>query len=363
MNTFIWNKNFMTNIVEIDDQHKVLVEIINKISEGVLNNKKSSIDLDVLLKELMEYTKYHFEEEEELAKKSNVDNSHQEKHIKEHTNFVERVVFLSNDITSKDVTQITFLLDFLINWLAYHILVTDKNLARQIEAIESGVNPKEAYELQEKNSDSSIEPLLSALDSLINQVSQKNEELLHLNSSLEVKVKERTKELENANNKLEELSLTDELTKIPNRRLCMQVLNKFWDTSTLLSCIMLDVDHFKAVNDTYGHDAGDEVLQILARTFTNVARNDDIVCRLGGDEFFIICLDTNIEGAMVLAEEIHSKVNQLKVPTGDGFWQGSVSIGVASKSSEMNSCEELMKVADNGVYAAKSDGKNCIRRG
>lgn len=361
MGTFVWSENFLTGIDSVDTQHKTLVDITNKISECVLTNKKPSIKIGDLLAELMAYTKYHFEDEEALAKRANVDERHNDKHKKEHASFIERVVFLTSERGADKAVEINFLLDFLINWLAYHILVTDKNLARQIAAIQSGLSPQEAYDREEKKSNASVEPLLNALDRLINQVSQKNEELLEMNKSLEIKVKERTQELENLNAKLEKLSITDELTDIPNRRLCMQVLSSVWNDSDSLSCIMLDVDYFKEVNDTYGHDVGDTVLQIIAKTFVGAVRTDDIVCRLGGDEFFVICLNTNLQGAMILAKEIHSQVNKLKIPTGSEFWHGSVSIGVASKTATMQHSEDLMKMADDGVYAAKNAGKNCIK--
>ena len=361
MSTFKWDDNFMTGISEVDSQHRTLVDIVNNISDYAINNKKETLDINQLLEQLKNYTMYHFKEEEELARKANVDSRHNEKHIKEHMAFVDKVVFLSKNINNKKIDELNFLLDFLINWLAYHILVTDKNLAKQIEAIESGSSPKEAYENEEKNIDDSVEPLLNALDRLINQVSQKNEELQQMNKSLEKKVKERTQELEKVNAKLEKLSLTDELTDIANRRLCMQVLDSLWDDENLISCIMLDVDHFKGVNDTYGHDKGDEVLQVLAKTFVGAVRNDDIVCRLGGDEFLIICVNTDLDGAMILAKEVHRQVNQLKIPTGSEFWYGSVSIGVASKTKEMDLSAELIKVADDSVYAAKNAGKNCIK--
>lgn len=355
----------MTGIDEVDTQHKTLVDIINKISEYVIGNKQATLNINDLLVELMEYTKYHFDEEEAMFLKAKLDERHCEKHIQEHKLFIERATFLSNDISSTKAADLGSLLDFLMNWLAYHILVVDKNMAKQIAAIKLGKSPKEAYEQEEQKSDESVSPLLNALDRLIGQVSQKNKELLELNKSLELKVKERTKELEEANLTLKALSFTDELTNIPNRRLCMQVLNSFWNDASKehmsLSCIMMDADHFKSVNDTYGHDMGDEVLRVLSRVFINTARNDDIVCRLGGDEFLIICQNTNLDGAMVLAKEIHKKVNELKIPTGSDFWHGSVSIGVATKTDDMSSCEELIKAADNGVYAAKKAGKNRIR--
>jgi len=126
-------------------------------------------------------------------------------------------------------------------------------------------------------------------------------------------------------------------------------------------CMMIDADHFKEVNDTYGHDAGDLVLRELATALKHAVRSDDIVCRLGGDEFFIICPQTDKAGGMHFAETICQSIAALRVPTGDGAWQGSVSIGVAARSDEMDNLDELMKLADEGVYLAKKAGKNCVR--
>ena len=363
MNTFVWGDHFMTGISEIDNQHRTLVDIINKIGDLVVDNKKDFLKINSLLDELMSYTKYHFEEEEKIFLKVNGDKRHFEKHVNEHTMFIEKVVFLSKGIGSNEENgDLNFLLTFLIHWLAYHILVTDQNLARQVASIESGISPEVAFEIEEKKSTQSVEPLLSALHTLLDQVTQKNNELFQFNKSLEIKVQERTKELERLNIKLEKLSLSDELTNIANRRLCMQVLNDFWKyENEELSCIMIDVDYFKKVNDTYGHDAGDKVLCMLSQLFVHTIRSDDTVCRLGGDEFLIICQHTNIEGAKILAQEILDKVNELKIRVGSGFWHGSVSIGIASKNEKMSRCEELIKAADDGVYTAKHDGKNCIR--
>jgi hemerythrin len=124
---------------------------------------------------------------------------------------------------------------------------------------------------------------------------------------------------------------------------------------------MIDADHFKEVNDTYGHDAGDSVLIKLAKTLQHSLRNDDIVCRLGGDEFFVICPNTDREGGMYIAELTRKVVSELRVHTGGEPWHGSVSIGVASRSPDMESCDELIKAADKCLYAAKEAGKNCVR--
>jgi diguanylate cyclase (GGDEF)-like protein len=229
------------------------------------------------------------------------------------------------------------------------------------------MSAKDAYESKEKSKDKATQLLINAMTGLFEQVSEKNKALVELNQSLEGKVNLRTKELSDANIHLEELSLTDVLTELPNRRHAMRFLASLWkestETNTPLVCMMLDADHFKAVNDTYGHDAGDLVLKELAMTLKNALRNDDIVCRLGGDEFFVICPNTNKKGGLYTAELIHQAVNKLAVPTGGEPWHGSISIGVACRTDEMKDFEELIKVADNGVYAAKNAGKNCVRLG
>jgi len=176
---------------------------------------------------------------------------------------------------------------------------------------------------------------------------------------------EKTLALSKANQKLGELALTDVLTGLSNRRYAMQNLKRLWDESIennlFLACMMIDADGFKKVNDSYGHDAGDVVLCQLANELKYTVRTDDIVCRLGGDEFLIICPDTDEEGAKNIADIIHTKISQLTVKVADGVWHGSVSIGVAVKTDSMKKPEDLIKTADRGVYAAKSAGKNCVR--
>jgi len=139
----------------------------------------------------------------------------------------------------------------------------------------------------------------------------------------------------------------------------------FWDESSEslapLVCIMIDADHFKAVNDNYGHDAGDAVLTTLAQTLQHAFRTDDVVCRLGGDEFFAICPNTDLDGGLHIAEVVRSTVAELRVPTGGEPWRGSVSMGVAARGAEMVTCDELIKAADQGVYVAKQAGKNCVK--
>ncbi len=366
MASFHWDNHFITGLNEVDEQHHHLVDIINKFGDLVTQNKVNADDIEMIFKELVEYTQYHFDEEEALMAKLCIDQRHKNKHIEIHKKFVVDVVSMHSEISSGHAsTTPKDLLDFLVNWLAFHILVTDKNMANQINAIQAGVGATEAYEKEEHESDDATRPLVNALSDLFDHVSARNKELVKLNQSLEEKVTERTKELSEANKQLEELSLTDALTELPNRRYATQCLSKLWQESikndTPITCMMIDADHFKEINDNYGHDSGDTVLFELSKTLQHSVRNDDIVSRLGGDEFLIICPATNKEGGMYLAEQVLKKVTALKVPTGSGAWHGSVSIGVAIRTDDMKNYEELIKLADESVYLAKQAGKCCVR--
>jgi diguanylate cyclase (GGDEF)-like protein len=319
-----------------------------------------------LFTELVNYTKYHFGDEEQIMFRTGVDARHISAHLHAHQAFLHDITLQRNSITSHRLEDSQSLLDYLVHWLAYHILGMDQNMARQVQAIQRGSTAAEAYEVEEKASADNTEPLLNALAGLVKQISRRNQQLYELTISLEQKVEERTRQLQVANDHLQELALTDTLTGLPNRRQARRQLSLYWQEAISdnipLACMMIDADHFKEVNDQYGHDAGDFVLRELARTLRDTVRNDDIVCRLGGDEFFIICLHTTLDGSWHLAEQLRAKVSCMQVQTGPGVWKGSISIGVAERTAGMATYDELIKHSDDALYLAKQAGKNCVRK-
>ena len=365
MESFHWDKNFMTGLETVDRQHHHLVDILNKFEDHLSKDKLETVEIEAIFAELFRYSKFHFEEEIELMSTNHIDQRHIDTHIKAHDDFAQEIEFMKLRTSLDNQSEVQHLLDFLVNWLVYHILGTDQNMARQIRAIQSGIAPNEAYDAEDRESDNATEPLLISLRTLFQLVSAQNKKLFQLNQSLEIKVDKRTKELSIANRRLEEMALTDVLTGLPNRRHAIRKLAFLWDESldadTSLVCMMIDADNFKQVNDTYGHDAGDLVLQELADTLKVAIRSDDIACRIGGDEFLIICPNTNKEGGLIVAEHIRDSVSNLRVTTGDGYWHGSISIGMAFRSPNMNRYEDMIKTADTCVFDAKRAGKNCVR--
>ncbi|GIB49171.1 GGDEF family protein [Vibrio cholerae] len=118
---------------------------------------------------------------------------------------------------------------------------------------------------------------------------------------------------------------------------------------------------FKAVNDHHGHDVGDKVLTTIANMLRDHFRSDDLVCRLGGDEFLVICPETNTAGGVYIAEQVCRAIQQHVISIEDNLcWQGSVSMGVAEFDPKMKEHHELLRAADQAVYLAKNSGKNRV---
>jgi hemerythrin len=184
-----------------------------------------------------------------------------------------------------------------------------------------------------------------------------------LNDHLEELVEERTRELSEANAQLEQIALTDIMTGLPNRRAAFERLANLWQEAVSLACFMVDADHFKAINDGFGHESGDVVVKHIGLCLQQNARRQDLVARLGGDEFLVICPGTDLGEALRLGETLRRAVSELKVyvAEGQGCWSGSVSVGVAARSASTADIEALVALADEGVYLAKREGKNCVR--
>jgi diguanylate cyclase (GGDEF)-like protein len=186
-------------------------------------------------------------------------------------------------------------------------------------------------------------------------------------ASLERKVAQRTEQLAEANQRLKELSVTDPLTGLANRRRLQQVLQATWRqahrTSTPVGLAMIDVDYFKLYNDHYGHAAGDRCLQRVAARLSQNIRDVDLAARYGGEEFAIVMPNTDITAARQMAERLHTAVLDLAEPHAlDVEHIVTVSIGVAAMiPPDHSNAEHLLEAADVQLYRAKRAGRNRVK--
>jgi diguanylate cyclase (GGDEF)-like protein len=163
-----------------------------------------------------------------------------------------------------------------------------------------------------------------------------------------------------------ELATTDSLTGLASRRHILDIAERSLIEGRRrgeeLSIIMVDVDHFKVINDQHGHDAGDEALKLVATRCAPLLRAGDVMGRFGGDEFVVLLPRTSLDGALALAERLRSEVSRVTGPLGSYAGVLSLSLGVASSGVHADLLT-LLRAADAGLYAAKKDGRGCVRAG
>lgn len=164
--------------------------------------------------------------------------------------------------------------------------------------------------------------------------------------------------------RMKELAIIDELTGIYNRRFFYLAANKEIDRAVRyhksLSLILIDIDHYKDVNDHFGHIAGDKVLQRLTQVIQKELRESDIFSRYGGEEFLILLANAEIKDAVAVAERLREKVEELQVRYNEEEISVTISLGVTQLTAERNTLQELIAVVDQALYGAKQKGRNRV---
>ena len=196
----------------------------------------------------------------------------------------------------------------------------------------------------------------------ITELDKKNQELSEMLELLQ----QSNYKVELQNQELEVLATKDSLTGCLNRRAFFAKAEQYMAGSTAegfnLACIMVDIDLFKSINDSYGHAVGDEVIKYLAKTLKSATRGDDAVCRYGGEEFCMLLPNCDIEKTSIIAERIRHKIVEdgaKSIAQAPGI-RISASFGVSDLTCGANNIEELISQADRALYIAKEGGRNCL---
>ena len=197
----------------------------------------------------------------------------------------------------------------------------------------------------------------------INTIFNRQETIETLNTDLEIKIKKRTKELEESVKKLNELASIDFLTKVANRRYFFNISEELFliakKDNIDLSLITIDIDFFKQINDNYGHVVGDEVLKLVANKISKNIRADDIFARIGGEEFVILLNKTNKENAFLIAEEIRIIIEKTIYVHENININVTISSGISQMENKDENINNIMIRADEALYKCKENGRNC----
>ncbi|NOQ16053.1 MAG: bacteriohemerythrin, partial [Methyloprofundus sp.] len=473
IDVFPWNKNFDTGIAEIDEQHKVLVKLINQLATH-LGNESDLDSLDKTFAELADYAVYHFQSEERIWERYFPSDSSLKSHKETHASFVKLVLELKAEEAYKPINEvIEDLLSFLTHWLAHHILDNDMRMSKVVAAIRSGFSLQSAEQKADKemsgvmgvvldttlsmydhlcartldlkreiNERSKVEKQLRLASSVFENtldgicITDTNNLIVSINpafqqitgySAAEVigknpsmlssgkqgpgfyadmwqtistngywqgEIWNRRKQGEvypelltilpivddsrvithyiglfrdisyskKQQEKLELMAHYDVLTQLPNRILLADRFSRAVAHSkrskTQLAVCFLDLDDFKPVNDTYGHEMGDQLLIEVATRIKASIRDEDTVSRHGGDEYVLLIgdLDSFTQCAVMLDRIIHSLaqpyiIDQQEITIG-------ASIGVSLASIDDTDLDTLMRQADQAMYQAKLAGRN-----
>ncbi len=171
-------------------------------------------------------------------------------------------------------------------------------------------------------------------------------------------------EIAKQNKELQKLASYDPLTGILNRRALFEGFNELiedaQESDNCISCLMVDIDHFKLINDGYGHSTGDIAIKLMAETLTDMVRPEDIVGRYGGEEFVIVLKNMPKEEALELAQRIRLKVEGIRIPVGIETLSFTSSFGVATYHSGYVTADDMVDKADKALYVAKETGRNKV---
>ena len=238
-----------------------------------------------------------------------------------------------------------------------HLLHPLRTLTREAEEMAKGVWRDSSR--QTGPSQQSTDPMPRAFHVLLSGLQDSQQEA----EANRQQLAKQNEQLQRANEVLAQLSITDGLTRLHNHRFFQEQFKRETRradrTETPLSMLLLDIDDFKKLNDRFGHEVGDAILQTLARIMDQSVRMTDLVARYGGEEFVVLASGTTLEGAIALGEKIRMEVERRSIPIAPAgpSVQVTLSCGVAQYNGDP---KRFFRAADRALYRAKAEGKNCL---
>lgn len=246
-------------------------------------------------------------------------------------------------------------------WMFYMLGVPLNRITKHIRRITDG--DLDVGDIDVGNRKDELGQLSNAFNTMHDTIKRQIKELNAHREILEQEVKERTKDLELANKKLELISKTDELTGLPNRREMNETIanemGRSARTHKPFCFIFIDIDHFKNINDTYGHACGDVILKSVAQTIRGLLRKYDVFARYGGEEFLTLLPETDLAGAAVVAERFRKQIEKMTVRYADFTIKITITLGVARFDDRLGA-DRSIQMADKALYQGKEGGRNRV---
>jgi len=360
---FPWSKNLEIDIKEIDQQHQQIVILLNKLANFLTHEKLFYVE--EAFSELANYADFHFKCEEKIWEKYIKNEDLIAQHKNSHNSFLPKVLEMKAKDKDKPYNEIIEdILLFLIRWLAFHIIDEDKRLALIINSLNNGKNIKEAIYVTDEIMSGSMKNLIDTVLSMYDSISLK---AINLIRERKRRVKAEN-ELKITNKKLKELSITDQLTSLYNRRhfddIFQQEIEKSKRYKKILSVLLIDIDFFKKLNDTYGHAYGDNALISVSKCVKTICkRPGDFAFRVGGEEFTIIITDESSDCALSLVKLLQKAISSLQIENKNSQISNFLTLSgglVSQIPVQDDTIDSIMKLADERLYKAKLSGRNKI---
>lgn len=370
---FPWNGNFETGLQDIDDQHRVLVDILNRLAWHFASSS-SEEDGSHLLDELLAYASYHFEYEEGVWEKSLGLSEISRNHHDSHQMFFARIKTLRQSEAPQEEV-LAELFDYLTRWLAFHILESDQRMALTVKALEAGKPLKEATEYVDSELSGSVSVLVTALLEIYGKLSdstillmheklarQKAEDELHrvqserLHQALEAQASDHQKQVEF-------LAYSDALTGLWNRNGITRFIRELLERGDLeedsAALVSIDLDNFHEINSRFGEETADRLLGLLARRWLDALPPDSALARIGGDEFVLLLPDASQVESRLHALQL---TGRLPFDLGRGSAFVSFSAGIVLFPDKglgelAEDADTLLRQADNTLFRAKHELK------